>query len=235
MLIFYEPYIRFMTMKRIAERHFSQSEILKVIPGLKAKTLQNWNDRQLVSVHDQNPGRQGKRMYNVIDAVKLAIMSRMSDLNIPLVISRSIADAVVEAGLKKRGFIEWDQHIFIRPRQMEKLRAAAESGGIPVSLLTPRNFDARDMRVADYTGAANPSKVGPESAIKERRTKERAAKIGHLEPEIDEEQREALARRGIHAEPVIVFPIGEVVNGTLAQLRALDEAVASEQVQQKTN
>lgn len=36
-------------------------------------------------------------------------------------------------------------------------------------------------------------------------------------------RREMLARMGIHNEPVIVFPIGEISNGALAQLRGLDE------------
>jgi hypothetical protein len=34
---------------------------------------------------------------------------------------------------------------------------------------------------------------------------------------------------------VIIFPIGEIVNGALAQLRAIDEAAASEQARRKTN
>lgn len=211
------------SIEQLIHRHFSQAEVLKVIPNLKAKTLQNWNDRQLVSVRDQNPGRQSKRMYDVIDIVKLAIMSRMSDLNIPLVVSRSIAEAVVKNDLKKE--TSWNLHIFIRPRQMEKLRAAAESGSIPITLLTPRDFDARYMRVADYTGAVNPSQSGLESAIRERRTE----KIGFVEPEIDDAKREALARKGVHAEPVIIFPLGEIVNGTLTQLRAIDEAAAAKQ------
>jgi hypothetical protein len=44
---------------------------------------------------------------------------------------------------------------------------------------------------------------------------------------INERRRESLAREGIHAEPIIVFPIGEIVNGALAQLRALDEIEAA--------
>ncbi len=40
---------------------------------------------------------------------------------------------------------------------------------------------------------------------------------------IDPERREQLAAHGSHAEPVLIIPVGEIANGTIAQLQAIEE------------
>jgi hypothetical protein len=40
---------------------------------------------------------------------------------------------------------------------------------------------------------------------------------------IDSAKRDALARAGVHAEPALIFPFGEIVNGALVQIEALEQ------------
>ncbi|MBR0752923.1 hypothetical protein JQ604_12075 [Bradyrhizobium jicamae] len=192
-------------MTTLVKPKFSQAQVLKIVPGLKAKALQNWNDRKLLSVVDPNPGRQGKRLYSAVGVVELAIMSRMADLGIPLNISRSIAESVAKVLAGGRN-VDWDMHIFLRLSVMNELLDAVEAGKeVPIGLLGPRTRPATQISIDKLTEINIPSdRRGPRHSI-------------------DEGRRETLARKGIHAEPVIVFPMGEIVNGALAQLRALDE------------
>lgn len=48
----------------------------------------------------------------------------------------------------------------------------------------------------------------------------------HLDDEnrpINPERRDALARIGYHVEPILIMPIGEIVNGALLQLLEIAE------------
>ncbi|MCP4936791.1 MAG: hypothetical protein GY927_21950 [bacterium] len=58
---------------------------------------------------------------------------------------------------------------------------------------------------------------------KERIAKDSVLSLAADPRPMNPDKREYWARMGIHAEPVIPFPLGEIVNGTLAQLRAIDE------------
>ncbi len=225
-------------MKRLHDdldlAQYTQAEVLRVVKGLRPKTLQNWNDRDLVQIREANPGRQGKRLYSQTDIVKLAIMSRMSELNIPLIVSRAIADTTTLTFSKKA--ISWDLHLFLKPQNMEKLLAIVEGGeNIPIGLLGLQMQDARYLRVSDFTGTVHPSsqaKLGKPMTFTDangRSTGGTVSIVSGGEQKIDQVYRLEMARKGRHAEPIIVFPLGEIVNGTLAQLRVQDGLFASDE------
>ncbi|MNT21619.1 hypothetical protein D3C72_1569640 [compost metagenome] len=49
----------------------------------------------------------------------------------------------------------------------------------------------------------------------------RRDRTGGDERPMNPQRREEFARRGIFAEPVVIFPFGEIVNGTLLQVEAM--------------
>ncbi|NJO53843.1 MAG: hypothetical protein HC829_02495 [Bacteroidales bacterium] len=61
---------------------FTQADVLEILPGLKAKTLQNWNERRLLDTGDQTAGRGGKRMYSGINIIKLSFMNLITEFGI---------------------------------------------------------------------------------------------------------------------------------------------------------
>lgn len=185
---------------------YTQPEVLK-ITGLAPAVLQTWINRGAIQLAEQNPGYGRRRLYGPLDVVKLAIMRRMADLNIALSVSREIAEAAV-AELAEKNKIDWNLYISLRPGEGINTIASA-----PLMKYGPTVGDPRNMLVSEFVA---PFESG---GIFSRRDRQPSG-----ERPINPQHRELLARSGIHAEPVIIFPLGEVVNGALAQMRALDEA-----------
>ncbi len=197
----------------LEDPRYTQPEVLRVT-RLKAPVLQTWVNRGAIQLSEQNPGTGRRRLYSALDVVKLAIMRRMADLSIDLSVSKRVAEEAA-AALAKNNEIDWGLFISLRPKA-----ATDESVSINVVTYTPLGSfgptigDARNMRVSDF--------VEPFEGIGLFDRRRRTARFSDDRP-IDAERREVLARMGIHAEPVIIFPLGEVVNGALAQLRAIND------------
>lgn len=188
------------------------------VTGLDNMLMQAWLKRGVVISRDPNPGRGKRRLYAPIDIVKLAILRRTDDLGIALSTGREIAEGASEVLLRDGG-MDWNLHIFLRPRKDETLTIMTSGDGL--AKFEPSIGDARKMPVSHFTESFEGT------GIFNRRKKSRITDPDYSnERPIDPERRETLARQGIHAEPVVVFPLGEIVNGTLAQLRAIDEAGA---------
>ncbi|MER9875242.1 hypothetical protein [Mesorhizobium sp. M0195] len=145
--------------------------------------------------------------------VKLAIMRRMADLEVSLSQSVEMAEAAGKTLLRGDG-MDWNTYIMLRPSgATAKLVEVDHVSGYTLGRFLPLHGDPRSIRldsiVEDFEGLPG---------IGSRRDKIPLAAGGSPDRPINPEKREALARRGIHAEPVIVFPLGEIVNGALAQL-----------------
>jgi len=141
---------------------------------------------------------------------------------VALPISKEIAEASA-AGLitdTSESSFSWDMYISLSPksatRQMSEVKMVQSDGGSPLARFSPFLGDPWNIRLAAI--------VDP--PFNRRRP------ASHSEAhQIDESLREVQARLGIHAEPVIIIPLGEIVNGTLAQLRAIDEADGEQSAQ----
>lgn len=182
------------------------------ITRLKPEVLQTWVNRSAIKLQQQNPGSGRRRLYSDIDVVKLAIMRRLADFRIDLSVSREIAEAV-EAELKTKGKWSWDEYLFIRRDDATakdvKIEVIRASGMSPLTKFRSTYCDPAKMCIADI--------IEPDGSIFERREKSGNDRRGP----IDESKRESWAREGVHAEPSLVFPLGEIINGTLLQLDAV--------------
>jgi len=154
--------------------------------------------------------------------VKLAVMRRMADLRIDLSVACQVAEATAER-LITRGSIGWDEYIFLRPDD-----ATERAEGLDITIISSSNTsplikwglmsgDPAFMRVSNL--------VEPDRHFFPRRIEINYADVAagrcsgdRSEQPIDQSRRASLASHGIHAEPVIVFPLGEIVNGALTQL-----------------
>jgi DNA-binding transcriptional MerR regulator len=197
----------------LTEPRYTQPEVLQVT-GLKAPVLQTWVNRGAIRLSEQNPGIGRRRLYSALDVVKLAIMRRMADLSIDLSVSKEIAEAAVKK-LSTNGEMDWNLYISLRPGARDSLILSA---GGPLSLFSPRVGDTIHMRVSEFVEPFEGTGLLDRRECEDRFSERRP---------INPERRETLARAGVHAEPVIIFPLGEVVNGAIAQLRAIDEEASS--------
>jgi len=189
---------------------YSQPEVLQVT-RLRPAVLQTWMNRQAIKLSDQNPGYGRRRLYSMLDVVKLAVMRRMADLQVALAVSREIAEAAAD-DLGVKGKMDWNLFIFLRPSEGTSGPTVSIIGSSPLIAYSPTVGDARHMRVSDY--------VEPFEGFLSRRDRKSMSEERPMNPD----RRQALAREGVHGEPVIIFPLGEIVNGALAQLKAVDEA-----------
>lgn len=79
---------------------FTQSQVLRMLPDLKAKTLQNWASRGLLDAGDQKPGRQGRRLYTPLGVIMLNFMQQIVFLGIPPERADELANQLAEAALE---------------------------------------------------------------------------------------------------------------------------------------
>jgi DNA-binding transcriptional MerR regulator len=95
---------------------FPQADVLILAPEIKAKMLQNWNDRGLLDTKNQLPGRQGKRLYSGVGVVMLRFMAAMTNLGIQPSDAREMADRIGNHAIElhnvyptrnDRGIPEW--------------------------------------------------------------------------------------------------------------------------------
>lgn len=202
-----------MTLDLTAQK-YTQSDVLAVT-RLRKPLLQTWINRSVVELGEQHPGSGRRRLYSALDIVKLALMRRIADLGLDLQIGRDLASEAERLLLAGRE-IEWNFHLTIRKSEATHkdihVEIVASAGHSLLSLHYGAIVgDARDMLVSHFTE--------PLESIFRRRTRTRFSE----ERPIDPKKRAALARAGIHAEPALIFPFGEIVNGAVLQIEALDE------------
>lgn len=205
---------------------YRQWEVMAVT-RLKPTVLQTWVNRGAIELSEHNPGSGRARLYSAVDVVKLAIMRRTSDLCIDLSKGKQIAEAATEE-LTDSGVVDWNEIIYLRAsdlspsqgyRPPSSLEHSPDPFATPLERCGSYMMDPARQRVSDL--------VEPDPKVFPRRRREREMSrrrsSGDIPPEpINEKLRQKHAEQGYHAEPVIIFPVGEIVNGALLQLRAVD-------------
>lgn len=197
----------------LTEQRYTQGDVLAVT-RLRTDLLQTWVNRKVVALGEQHPGSGRRRLYSAIDIVKLALMRRIADFGLDLSIGRDLAGEAERLLLSGRE-IEWGYHLSIKKHEATETEIKVEIVASAGYSLLSLNYgaivgDARDMRVSHFTEPFEPTFS--------RRTRVFLSE----ERSIDPRKRDALARAGVHAEPALIFPFGEVVNGALLQTAALD-------------
>jgi DNA-binding transcriptional MerR regulator len=195
---------------------YSQADVLEVT-RLKPEVLQTWVNRRALDLATQNPGYGRRRLYSKLDVVKLAIMRRMADMKIALSMAREVADGAAEE-LLSRGEMDWNFYLTFRPDNATQKPfdvTIISSSNSPFISYSPMHGDPMHMLVHDLVYPLERGFILPR--------RDRELFQDYQSRKINPARREALAREGIHAEPAIIFPLGEIVNGTLAQLKAIDE------------
>ncbi|TGU89719.1 hypothetical protein EN794_043840 [Mesorhizobium sp. M00.F.Ca.ET.151.01.1.1] len=199
---------------------FTQPDVLKVT-RVKPPVLQTWINRKAIELAVQNPGTGKSRLYSGIDILKIGIMRRLSDLRVDLSVSKQIAEAAaaIVAGPRfddtAASLLKWDCYLFMRPDD-----ASQKAVDLEIAARSP-------LQVLDRFGLADG--IDPEAyrltqlAWPWDGTGIRRASGDDKYGTIDDAERARFAAQGIHAEPVIIFPLGEIVRGTLLQVEALAE------------
>ena len=207
----------------LTEPAYTQPEVLS-ITKLEPSVLQTWVNRRAIELSEQNPGSGRRRLYSKLDIVKLAIMRRMADFDVALARSVELATAAAATLAAGQSF-DWNFYIALRPKAATAKGLSLEVSHFPddgFANYSPVVGDPRCMFVSDF--------VMP-WGDRERRDRKPLTDVVHDHhtgpdsdfPKINEERRAQFARGGIHAEPVLIIPLGEIVNGTLLQLQALDD------------
>lgn len=73
---------------------FTQAAVLKLAPGLSAKSLQNWIARGIIGAGEK-PGRQGKLRYDPLSVIELRLLVQMTDFGIPPSLAARWAEAIL--------------------------------------------------------------------------------------------------------------------------------------------
>lgn len=108
-------------MKRIdlQEPQFTQAEVLKILPRLSGKTLQNWKARGILDAEGDTPGRGNRRLYTPLGIVMLNFMDKLTSLGIQPTTARKSAEKVAVCAQEL-----WDLEIdFPRPDGMREIPA----------------------------------------------------------------------------------------------------------------
>lgn len=196
---------------------YTRPEVLRVT-GLRPDVLQTWVNRNVVRLAEQNPGHGRKRLYSALDIVRLAVMRRLSDFSISLAVCKEIADAAADEVIAK-GEMDWFLSLTLCARHVS---GAPETGFTLIGHSQESPLNKYGAVLGDWHNMRVSNLVEPLESVIQRRDRG-----GSEERPMNPDRRAYFARRGIHAEPAIFFPIGEIVNGALAQLGAIDEAQAS--------
>lgn len=211
-------------MEDLHTPRFTQPEVLRVTK-VKPVLLQTWLARGALVLTQQHPGSGRRRLYSPLDVVRVAVMRRLADFRIDLSVSKSIADACVDE-LDKQGSIAWEEVVEHRMHEATEpppyqLRVAARAGYSPLAALGSKRHDWVEVRLTEileppFGTDFEARRTSPSNIAGLRQGYDH---LGKLHPEV----RAEMARQGIHAEPVLLIPVGEIVNGTLLQLVALVE------------
>lgn len=84
----------------LSKPQFTQAQVLKCVPALSARTLQNWTDPSRNLIRFPRPGRQGKVLWSALQIVKLAFMAQVVRLGIPPRVALGLADDLKERAVR---------------------------------------------------------------------------------------------------------------------------------------
>jgi len=79
---------------------FTQKQVLRMLPAMKAKTLQNWAARGVLDVGEQKPGKAGRRLYAPIGVIVLDFMHKVGLYGVPPERAAEMADHVAGAAIE---------------------------------------------------------------------------------------------------------------------------------------
>lgn len=204
---------------------FAQPEVLAVT-GLASGVLQSWLSRGHITLSEQNPGTGRSRLYAPLDVVKLTIIAHLSRFSIPITYSSKLANYVVNR-LEEESAISWE--LFCSPPGDIKRSVTSEFGPTEEMRLGLGIGDLHNMRVSTFTEGNlvlnrrenTDLPKGDRAEVMARLAQIHGFAPGPGNP-INPEKRARYARQGIHAEPVLIVPVGEIANGALLQLDAID-------------
>jgi hypothetical protein len=185
-----------------------------LITTARADELQNWVNRGHVRIDVPNPGRGKSRRYICTDCVKLAVMVRLvrfgveSDRAAPFL-------AYVERRLSEEKPFKWDEFTTVSYRSLsrdnirlgELFCADLEGTSLGMS-----SGDFGHLSVAAFSEWFR----SLEGAIGGKRRRD-------AQERIIADRRDKLASLGAFAEPFMFFPLGEIVNGTIARFNHVVE------------
>lgn len=90
---------------------FNHSDILKVFPGIKARTLISWSERGLIRPLQKASGRGSSRVYSYTNLIEIAILNELLQYGIPFA-----HIMLVMRGKEMRGLLkdeQWDSIFWI--------------------------------------------------------------------------------------------------------------------------
>lgn len=190
-----------------------QPSLLRVTLA-RTDQVQTWVNREHIKIEQPNPGRGKSRLYSELDAIKIGVMVRLTAFGIPVTKAARFA-AYVEQRYVDDTPLRWNE--FSQISFKSQINPDAElilSSNAPAMDLGLSEGDTEHLRVSSFAEWFR-------GVIPNRRDGE-----GDIVPE----RRTELAKAGIHAEPFLFFPLGEVVNGIRAQVSAIREAQTGEGV-----
>ncbi len=180
----------------------TQPDLLQVTMA-RADQVQTWVNREHVKIEQPNPGRGKSRLYCELDAVKIGVMVRLAAFGIPVTRAAKFAD-YVEGRYRAGQPLDWDEYSHISfQSQMRQSGHFIASVAAPYMDLGLSEGNAADLRVSKFSEQTRATLTNGKA--------------------IDNRQREKLAAIGIHAEPFLFFPLGEVANGIRQQVAQLRE------------
>lgn len=195
------------------EPFLTQPELISITRA-RADQLQTWVNRGHLKIAQPNPGRGKSRLYSIGDAVKAAIMARLSFFGVPADKAARMAE-YAERRLDERGRLPWDEFVSVSfiERDTRRPETFISAGFDPEHLaLGIEHGDAAEITVSHFSeGHVDAARWG--FGLRARTA----------EGDVNEDDRAKLAAKGIHAEPFLFFPLGEVVNAVIAQAEAVKE------------
>lgn len=87
-------------LKDLETPMYTQKQVLRLLPDLKPKTLQNWASRGILDVGEQRPGKQGRRLYTPVGVIALDFMQRVGIYGVPPTLAAEMADHIAEAAFQ---------------------------------------------------------------------------------------------------------------------------------------
>lgn len=87
-------------LKDLETPMYTQKQVLRLLPNLKPKALQNWAARGILDVGDQKPGKQGRRLYTPVGVIALDFMQSVGIYGAPPALASEMADHIAEAAIE---------------------------------------------------------------------------------------------------------------------------------------
>lgn len=183
---------------------------LTSITGARPDQLQTWVNRDHLKIDQPNPGRGKSRLYSTVDAVKTAIMVRFSFFGVPADKAAQIAEYAARR-LSERGSLPWDEILVISFAGRDTPKRTFIAAGYDAEHLELgiQHGDAGELKISDYSEWYADAVRWIDGI-----------RLRDDDGEINQESREKLALSGLHAEPFLFFPLGEVVNAVIARAEA---------------